>query len=210
MSYVSVNDPLPRNSQTPMSACEIAARVAVVSNIEAAVANAQAASAQIAPPSSFASLGQGVVNDATNSQAQLIAANTMAVPPKRVRSRIALSGAPQVLPLNVSTAEYSGCSIRGTDGLVAIPLSQDQQRVVMPPRAPTDTILLTTGGTFPSSPARAFNRMSYGTRGMGVVWGDSTKSTSGNGSNKTPVSSSMLALLGLVGVGLYAMTRKGR
>jgi hypothetical protein len=133
--YVQPTDPLPRNSQDPMTPCEIARAQATVNAMEQAVANAQAASASIAGPSSFAQFGPAVVIDVARSQNGMASAGiaTLPVSPS-VNIQMELMAAPKVLPLNVTVQEYSGCSMRGSGPLQ--PIRVAPQVVTMPARAP--------------------------------------------------------------------------
>jgi len=205
MAYVDVNAPLPRNSLTPLSPCEIAAAKARIDSIQQSVANAQAAHAMIAPASSFAGLGQGVVNDVQRSQAELIAAQALKATPLPTTDVNALRNAPEQLPLNVSEQEFNGCAVRNVGALAPIPISYDQQHVVMPPRAPTDTNLL-GGGV--SVPGRGWGWRRYG--GMGVVWGDAAGYHVPGAPAGLGLPAKSLLLLGLGALGLYAVTRKKR
>jgi hypothetical protein len=133
--YVQPTDPLPRNSQDPLTPCEIARAQATVNAMEQAVANAQAASASIAGPSSFAQFGPAVVIDVARSQNGMASAGiaTLPVSPS-VNIQMELMAAPKVLPLNVTVQEYSGCSTRGTGSLQPVRIAP--QVVTMPARAP--------------------------------------------------------------------------
>jgi hypothetical protein len=227
MSYVSSDGPLPQNSMSPPTPCQIHRNQQVVSAVETAVANAREASAMIAPPEAFAEFGQGVMRDVTRGQNELISGNTLTVMPHRNGSLKALQNAPQQVPLNVTQGEFSGCKVRGVTALAPVPMPKNAQKIVMPALAPTDTGLLTTGNTFPpaprfvpgsgtSGPAPAPTRaMQYysivqnpGLRGMGIAWGDAVadQPRDGNGG----VSGKSLLFLALAGLGLYAATRKGR
>src|ERR1035437_4602411 len=111
--YVQPTDPLPRNSQDPLTACEIARAQAAVNAMEQAVANAQAASASIAGPSSFAQFGPAVVIDVARSQNGMAAASIPVPVNQPLNLQAAVMSAPTVLPLNVIPNVYSGCSQRG-------------------------------------------------------------------------------------------------
>lgn len=130
--YVQPTDPLPRNSQDPLTACEIARAQNTVNAMEQAVANAQAASASIAGPSSFAQFGPAVVIDVARSQNGMAAASLpVSVQPLNVQA--AVQSAPTVLPLNVTPEVYGGCSRRG---IVPAAVRSAPQVVTMPARAP--------------------------------------------------------------------------
>jgi hypothetical protein len=215
MSYVSVNAPLPTNSMSPTQPCNVPS---VVNRVERSVANAKAAHAQIPSPQGFAEFGQGVVNDVVRSQKDL------AVRTSQRQTAEAPRPAPQILPLNVPVEEYSGCSIRGTGSLHAVQVSPMQQQVQMPQPAPVDTQLLMTGGNFPLSqgapevqqnpfPVRQYMSIvqNPGLRGLGFAWGDSTgmQQPDGSASGLSPNWKGLL-LFGAIGLGLYAVSRKGR
>lgn len=137
MAYVNPNC-LPRNSYDPLTACEKARAAAIVSNMEQAVANAYRASQMIAGPSSFTSFGPAVVIDVARAQNGMQAAQMQVqAPPVNVATE--MMAAPIVLPLNVTQAEYAGCSMRGTDGLQPMPVAAP--KLVMPDRAPTPVAL---------------------------------------------------------------------
>jgi hypothetical protein len=118
-----------------LTACEIARAQNTVNSMEQAVANAQAASASIAGPSSFAQFGPAVVIDVARSQNGMASAGiaTLPVSPS-VNIQMELMAAPKVLPLNVTVQEYSGCSTRGTGSLQPVRIAP--QVVTMPARAP--------------------------------------------------------------------------
>ena len=207
MSYVDVNAPLPRNGRSPVPACETAAAAAQVQSVETSVANAQAASAQLATPQSFAMLGQGVQNDVARSQTELVAALRLKAAPPPNSKMDAIRNAPQVLPLNVPVEDYTGCAVRGIGPAKVFVVSQAQGRVIMPPRAPTDTHLLFRENTR-MVPARPIDSR-Y--RGMGVVWGDAIAAPRfAAGQQRQGISGKLLFALALGGVGLYAMGKKGR
>jgi hypothetical protein len=124
-----------------LTACEIARAQATVANMEQSVANAQAASASIAGPSSFAQFGPAVVIDVARSQngmasAGIASAGIAKLAPSTSPNniRMELLAAPKVLPLNVTVQEYSGCSMRGSGPLQ--PIRVTPQVVTMPARAP--------------------------------------------------------------------------
>ena len=227
MSYVDVDAPLPRNGRSPVPACETAAARAQVQAVERMVARGKAAAAQVASPESFAGLGRGVQRDVVRSQRELIAAQQFKTTrPKESRPSDAVSNAPNHVPLNVPMDVYAGCAIRNEGPLLPVEVSPDQQRIVMPPPAPTDTNLLlpeNTGltpevlprGGFVQPPAPAVKMfMGYqGTpampRGMsGVPWGDSTADPRARVLGGSGISGRNLLWLALGGVGLYAVTRK--
>ena len=186
----------------------------------------------IAAPGSFAGMGQGVQRDVARSQRELIAAQKFASGlPKESRPGDALRNAPRVLPLNVPPSEYDGCAVRGIGPVQPVQVSSDQQSVIMPPPAPTDTNLLLPQNTGmvnvqPAPPPASVYVPGSGTwgpplpeqrqtkfysivhnPGLGTTWGDSTRypvSVNGNGG----MSGKSLLLLGLGALGLYAVTRK--
>jgi hypothetical protein len=103
--------------------------------MEQAVANAQAASASIAGPSSFAQFGPAVVIDVARSQNGMASAGIATLQPSLAPNiQMELMAAPKVLPLNVTVQEYSGCSTRGSGPLQ--PIRVVPQVVTMPARAP--------------------------------------------------------------------------
>jgi len=131
--YVQPTDPLPRNSQDPLTPCEIARAQATVNAMEQAVANAQAASASIAGPSSFAQFGPAVVIDVARSQNGMVAASIPVPVTQPLNLQAAVMSAPTVLPLNVPVEVYSGCSQRG---IMPAAIRLAPQVVTMPARAP--------------------------------------------------------------------------
>lgn len=207
MSYVSVDAPLPRNGRSPVPACETAAARATVQNVENLVAQAKAASSQIATPQSFAMLGDGVQRDVVRSQAELVAAQRLRNPQPIESTRDAVLNAPRVYPLNVPESEYS-CNVRGIGSVQPMIVSEDQQRVIMPPRAPSDTNLLVRGNTG----LRPERPMPARFRGMGVVWGDAIGDPRAVVPNVRTTSKGIVFLLALAGVGLFGMQmgKKGR
>src|ERR1700686_5188932 len=100
--YVQPSDPLPRNSQDPLTPCEIARAQSIVSSMEQSVANARAASASIAGPSSFAQFGPAVVIDVARSQNGRVAASIPVPTVQPLNVQAAVMSAPRVLPLNVT------------------------------------------------------------------------------------------------------------
>lgn len=133
--YVQPTDPLPRNSQDPLTACEVRRAKSTVDSMEQSVRNAQQASATIAGPSSFAQFGPAVVIDVARSQNGMASAGITKIAPSPSQNvRMELMAAPQVLPLNVTVQEYSGCSMRGSGPLQ--PIRVAPQVVTMPARAP--------------------------------------------------------------------------
>ena len=115
--YVRDTDPLPRNSQDPLTACEVARAQSIVSSMEQAVAKAQAASASIAGPSSFAQFGPAVVIDVARSQNGMASAGITAIAPFPFRqSSNGIAGGAESSALECHGQEYSGCSTRGTGG----------------------------------------------------------------------------------------------
>ena len=232
MAYVSSDAPLPPNSMDPPSACQTKVGSSILQSVETAVSNARAASAQVAAPGSFAPLGQGVVNDVARSQSQLKVSGSL-VPLKNAGG--SSIPAPTILPLNVTTQEYGGCSMRGTGPLQPIPISAHQQGVQMPPPAPTDTMALVypnvvqvaapapsvqsvviPGSGIPGAAPAPVRPMQYwglagARRGMGMAWGDArgVKAPGANGS-AVPINWGMLALFGIGAVGLVAGLRKRR
>jgi hypothetical protein len=137
MSYVSPNAPLPRNSQDPLTQCEANRAAKIVNTVEQLVANAKAASAQIAGPNSFREFGAGVVIDAARSQNAQAAAGLVASSPGAVQP--ASMAAPQMIPLNATAAEFNGCAFRGNDILSAVPTKP--QVLTMPPRMPARVVI---------------------------------------------------------------------
>jgi len=132
--YVRDTDPLPPNSGAPSSQCYDWG-VCLQKSMAQSVANAQAASAQVAGPESFRSFGPALVIDGARSQNARAAADApiLPSPPQSVVSRELLA-APKVVPLNVSEAEYGTCCTRGG---VALPrMIPTPQTIVMPQRAP--------------------------------------------------------------------------
>lgn len=138
MAYVRDTDPLPLNSETPSSACADWGKC-LQDSMAVSVANAQAASAMIAGPSSFRSFGPAVVIDVARSQNAQAAAGVAALPAQAVSVAGEMMAAPTVLPLNVTEEEYSGCSIRGTGALLPIPIAA--QVVTMPARMPAAVVV---------------------------------------------------------------------
>lgn len=130
--YVRDTDPLPRNSQDPLTPCEVRRAKSSVQGMEQSVRNAQSASASIAGPSSFTQFGPAVVIDVARSQNGMAAA---AIPPVFMAPSIQaeVMSAPTVLPLNVSQEVYAGCSRRGIN---PAPVRSAPQVVTMPARAP--------------------------------------------------------------------------
>jgi hypothetical protein len=231
MSYVSVNAPLPPNSMQRPPQCIADWGNQIVRDVNTAVANAKKASNQVASPASFATLGQGVVNDVTRSQAELLQAQKLNVDAANYRNET-MGPTPTVLPLNVTTREYSGCVARGVGPIQPIPISPKQQQVQMPVPAPTDTQLLVQPGTvytppaapvvaqtppvifmggpgpvLPTAPPMLFHVRESG---MGAIaWGDAGTYSRVNG-NGNGIAGKSLLLLALAGLGLYAASRKGR
>jgi hypothetical protein len=138
MAYVRDTDPLPPNSEMPSSACGDWGKC-LQGSMAVSVANARAASAMAAGPSSFRSFGPALVIDVARSQNERAAAGVAAPPSQPVNVAQEMASAPTVLPLNVSEAEYSGCSIRGTGALLPIPIAP--QRVTMPPMMPAPVVV---------------------------------------------------------------------
>jgi len=145
--YLRDTDPLPPNSQAPSSDCYDWG-VCLQNSMAQSVANAQAASAQIAGPDSFSQFGPAVVIDVARSQNDLAAAN-LAVPPSQPpnvsREKLA---APRVLPLNVSEEEFSGCSFRTG---VILPTVIPKQSISLPPRAPLPVTVTPSGTHSPNA-----------------------------------------------------------
>jgi hypothetical protein len=142
--YVRDTDPLPCNLTQPTQA-QMAYDAAVVQSMDQSVQNAYAASQSIAPPSSFAEFGAGVVVDVARAQNNMAAANRSADSIPSPSSVIAVRG-PRVFALNVDQQEYSGCS-RG--GAVYSPARvQPPQPVRMPDRAPVP-VVISPGGIAP-------------------------------------------------------------
>lgn len=132
--YLRDTDPLPPNSETPSSDCYNWG-VCLQNTMAQSIANAQAASASIAGPSSFTSFGPGVVTDVARSQNAMAAANLAAVPSPSTQQFLS---APKVVPLNVTQEEYSGCAFRSG---VILPTSSPSRRIVAPIPAPTPVVL---------------------------------------------------------------------
>jgi hypothetical protein len=139
MSYVSSNGPLPRNSQDPQTSCEAARAASIVNDMENAVNNAYSASMTIAGPNAFTSFGPAVVIDVARSQNAMAAAGLAKSNTQHANVAQAMMAAPIVLPLNVTDAEYFGCSRRGTDGLKPIPIAA--QTITMPQPAPRPIVV---------------------------------------------------------------------
>lgn len=147
--YVRDTDPLPPNSQTATGCASWASDL--VASMNASIANAQAASASIAGPASFAQFGPAVVIDVARSQNDMAAAS---VPVSPVSPSLSvpsgMMAAPTVVPLNVTEEEYGGCCSRSAVGQpqrrVATP-----QVVTMPQRAPLPVTLPAQGAT-PQAP----------------------------------------------------------
>lgn len=132
--YVQPTDPLPRNSQDPMTPCEIARAKATVDAMEQSVRNAQQASGTIAGPSSFQQFGPAVVIDVARSQnAMTAAANAPVVSVSSPSVRSEIQSAPMVYPLNVSPEEFNGCKFRSG---ALVPVRVPPQVVTMPARMP--------------------------------------------------------------------------
>jgi hypothetical protein len=131
--YVQPSDPLPRNSQDPLTRCEVARASSIVQGMEQSVRNAQAASASIAGPSSFAQFGPAVVIDVARSQNGMAAASIPVPTVQPLNLQAAVMSAPTVLPLNVTPEVYSGCSRRG---IRPAAVRSAPQVVTMPARAP--------------------------------------------------------------------------
>jgi len=142
--YVRDTDPLPPNSQAPSSDCYDWG-VCLQQSMAQSVANAQAASAQIAGPESFAEFGPAVVIDVARSQNDMAAANLAVTPSQPPNVSGELMAAPRVLPLNVSPEEYSGCSFRTG---VILPIVVPKQSISLPPTAPAP-VTITPGGIAP-------------------------------------------------------------
>lgn len=143
--YVRDTDPLPPNSQAATGCASWASDLQASMN--ASIANAQAASASIAGPSSFAQFGPNVVIDVARSQNDMAAAS---VPLSPFALHVeGYSPSPSVVPLNVTEEEYGGCCSPRASGQirrVATP-----QVLTMPPRAPLPVSLPPTG-TMPLAP----------------------------------------------------------
>jgi hypothetical protein len=134
MAYVSPTAPLPRNSQDPLTQCEVERAATIVNTVEQLVANAKAASAQTAGPNSFRQFGPGVVIDVARSQNAAVAASHVASSPAVAVAAVPSYAAPEMLPLNATPAEFNGCAARGNDILQAVPTRP--QVLTMPPRMP--------------------------------------------------------------------------
>lgn len=136
MSYVSPNDPLPRNSTDRPTEAQVQAERRGRNDFRAMVANAKFASVQVASPESFRGLGDGVVIDVRRSQAESHVANSRLVPQSPSYAD-EIKNAPTVLPLNVPVSEYSGCGVDvGNTALKPVRIAPRQLRVNMPPMMP--------------------------------------------------------------------------
>jgi hypothetical protein len=202
MSYVSPNAPLPRNSADPVSPCEALKACQIANGVDEAAARGRSRINQLAAPASFVSMGLPVVKQAVDAQKRLAAANTVGAvhgtgtAPAHPAARLP---APQIVPLNVTPAEYSGCCVRGVDPIPEVRVQAPQARISIPPAPiPTQTAtgliylkpsastppympdvvtrraLPTFGGVLPVQPDfPAVGRyMGYGGRGLGAVWGN--------------------------------------
>lgn len=130
--YVRDTDPLPPNSQAPSSDCYDWG-VCLQQSMAQSVANAQAASAQIAGPESFSQFGPAVVIDVARSQNARAAADAVVLPSQVPNVSRETMAAPTVVPLDVSEEEFSGCSFR--TGAV-LPRVIPKQSITLPPAAP--------------------------------------------------------------------------
>jgi hypothetical protein len=204
MAYVDVNAPLPRNSMSPPDPAEIACGNAARASIERMVSDGRAASLMVANPQSFAMLGQGVVNDVARSQKELVSTKAITVNPVRQKAVDALMSAPQIVPLNVPEEEIN-CRTRGVKALLPVTnYDPDMLRVKMPPMAPTDTQLLTPGRSRFVPLMRPAIAQNPGL--SGVPWGDAIAMAT----PQPAISWKGLLFLALGGLGLYAVTGKGR
>jgi hypothetical protein len=206
MAYVSPDCPLPRNSFDLVTACEAARAKETVSSMEQSVSDAYRASRQIASPQSFAHMGQPVVDSAVNGQRRLKEADVTSAPKMQSSVRREIADAPTVLPLNVSPDEYDSCCNRGTNDLMPVQASPAQRTLTMPQRAPILDLARADG-----QPSR---ELRIAGSGLGAVWGDAASVPCGAtwpGAARPGISGKTLALLGLVGLGLYAASRdRGR
>ena len=130
--YVRDTDPLPPNSGAPSSQCYDWG-VCFSKFMAQSVANAQAASAQIAGPNSFASFGPAVVIDIARSQNARATADAVIPSPSPASQSRELLAAPKVVPLNVTEQEFSGCGARSA---VVLPTVIPNQTITFPERAP--------------------------------------------------------------------------
>jgi hypothetical protein len=236
MSYVSPNCPLPTNSADPQSACSVAYTLQSVNNMEQAVANGQAAVLQIAPPASFVQFGLPVAKQALDAQKRLATANApglvagtgSVVPGARPVSQVAAT--PQVVPLNVTPAEYYGCCVRGVDPLPAVPVQTRPARIaIQPAPIPMQTaagvIYLkpsqgaapfmphfrrSGGGVSPVQHDRPVQRfMGYsGYRGLGAAWGNAGTGPCGPTWGQPSKTGAWVWAVALVGLGVFALGHK--
>lgn len=146
--YVRDTDPLPPNSQTPSSECYDWG-VCLQQSMAQSVANAKAASAQIAGPDTFRQFGPAVVIDVARSQNDLAATSLSSLPSPAINVSHELMAAPRVLPLNVTEEDYGGCC-SGQVIRQPMPIARPQG-IVMPQRAPAPVSLPPVGAS-PSAP----------------------------------------------------------
>jgi hypothetical protein len=235
MSYVSPNSPLPPNGSTSaISACEALKACQIVNGVEQAAATGRSTVNQMAAPASFVQFGLPVAKQVVAAQTRLATANNpglvagsgSAVPPPTQRPR-----PPQVVPLNVTPAEYYGCCVRGVDPLPAVSVQSPQRRISIPAAPiPTQTaagiIYMQPsasafmpsvrraasggGGVAPiqhGAPVRRF--MGYtGYKGLGAAWGNAGSGPCGPTWGSSVKSGTWLWALAVVGIGVYALGRR--
>jgi hypothetical protein len=175
--------------------------------MEQSVQNAFTASRQIAGPSSFTEFGAPVVADVIRSQSHMRDANRISAPPPKtsadVRNQIRM--APQVVPLNVTDAEYSSCCQRGTDALQ--PVVVPAPRLAMPPRAPVVDLVRSDSLPSYAAPSLPVKYDAIVSRGM-AGWGDMAMRCPQQVRIERGVNWGTAALFGLAVVGIFAVTRK--
>jgi hypothetical protein len=178
-----------------------------------------------------------VVKQAVDAQKRLAAANTVGAvhgtgtTPAHPPARLA---APQIVPLNVTPAEYSGCCVRGVDPIPEVRVQAPQVRISIPPAPiPTQTAtgliylkpsasappympdvvtrraVPSFGGVLPVQPGfPAVGRyMGYGGRGLGAAWGNAGGRPCGATWGSAKPSGWVWLLVGAVGV--YALSKRG-
>jgi hypothetical protein len=240
MSYVSPNAPLPRNSADPVSPCEALKACQIANGVDEAAARGRSRINQLATPASFIPLGLPVVKQAVDAQARLAAANAPGSVAGSGSGGVATTAqarrlpAPQIVPLNVTPAEYSGCCVRGVDPIPEVRVQAPQVRISIPPAPiPTQTAtgliylkpsastppympdvvtrraLPTFGGVLPVQPDfPAVGRyMGYGGRGLGAVWGNAGGRPCGATWGSVRPSGWVWLLVGAVGV--YTLSKRG-
>jgi hypothetical protein len=234
MSYVSPNSPLPTNSADPQSACSVAYTLQSVNNMEQAVANGQAAVLQIAPPASFVQFGLPVAKQALDAQKRLATANNPAAGSSAGGTAVQVSRlpAPQIVPLNVTPAEYYGCCVRGVDPLPAVPVQTRPARIAISPAPiPMQTAAgviylkpspgaapfmphfrsrVSGGGVAPilhGGPVRRSTGFT-GYRGMGAAWGNAGTGPCGPTWGQPSKTGKWVWAVALVGLGVFALGHK--